>query len=97
MTYEQKAIEFNKLSQRDIFRNKTDIDKLPLEFKVGSSEGAVSFYTTNNFKLWIRFVNDKWFSPYGNFSKDQIIKMIEICINDRQVISLFELLSATNE
>ena len=98
MTYKEKCEKFANMSGRDIFRNKTPIDDLPLQMGLGSSshhperEGGM---TTCDIVFWMKFSDDNWFRPYGSFYEDQIIKMIEICRNDQQVISLMELLSAT--
>ena len=95
MTYEEKIIAFNKLSEREMFKNKSSSDETPIEFTYASSLGVGSIYTCNNIKLWCRFLTSDWFMPYGGFNKEQILAMIGLCTNNNQVVSLMELLSAT--
>lgn len=51
----------------------------------------------NAFYLYVKLDDSKWFTSYGNFNQMQISEMIEICKNEYQLISLFELLSAVKE
>jgi hypothetical protein len=97
MTYEEKITAFNKLSERDMFRDKSTSYDLPIEFVYGSSLGVGSEYTCNNVKLWCRFLTSDWFMPYGGFGKEQILAMINICTNNNQIVSLMELLTATKK
>lgn len=89
--------QFKAKSGREAFRSKTKIEELPFEYKYGSSshrpDQKVSFETAD-MVLWVKFLDGPWFRPYGGFGIGQINKMIEICHNDNQVVSLFELLSA---
>jgi hypothetical protein len=97
MTYEEKLEQFKLKPTHELFRNKTEIDLLPLEFTYGPLNSTGSRLSICRFEFKVRFADFDWFEPYGNFGKLQILQMIEICSNDLQVISLFELLSATKQ
>lgn len=97
MNYKEKCEAFDSKTGRDIFMDKTPLDDLPIEMGYGSSthhperKGGI---TTCDIVFWIKAFGSDWFRPYGNFHREQVEKMVEICNNDQQVISLFELLSA---
>ena len=98
MTYEEKLKKYNSKSGLEMFGSKTPLDELPFEMKFGSSthppsrKGGMS---TSDIVLWCKYMDSDWFRPYGNFGKQQILQMIDICKNDQQINSLMELLSAT--
>lgn len=99
MTYEEKQEKFLaklKNIRLALRSERTPLDEIPLKFSLGSSshtpEQEVQFQTSD-IVLWVKFL-DKWFRPYGQFNQEQIEKMVEICDNDNQVVSLMELLSA---
>jgi hypothetical protein len=100
-SYNQKQEEFLKgiKNMRTVYKQRTELKDLPIKFILGSSshnpEQEVTF-ETSDFTLWVKFL-DKWFQPYGQFDQFQIEKMINICSNDVQIVSLMELLSANNE
>lgn len=100
MTHEEKTEKFNARNGRDIFLNKTPREELPLEMKLGSSthnpdrKGGI---TTCDIALWIRFADSDWFRPYGRMPMEVIEKFVEACLNDVQIISLMEMLSAKVE
>jgi len=95
--YEIRIKNFIAKSAMEAFRSKTKLSELPLRLEQGSSthhpdkKGGM---TTHNIVLWCKFLDNDWFRPFGNFSKTQIIGMIEICSNDNQIVSLMRLLSA---
>lgn len=94
--YDLKCKEFLNKNAIDAFKTKTPRDKLPIIFLYGSSSHNPKQKVgveTCDIVLWVKFL-DKWFKPYGRFDQTQIEKMIEVCINDNQVLALFELLSA---
>lgn len=99
MTRQEKIDKFIGKDGRTAYRSKTPLEELPLEFKYGSgtanpdNKGGMR---TSDVVLWVNFLGD-WFKPYGHFQKDQILKMVDICKNDNQVIALMELLSAKVE
>lgn len=64
-------------------------------FDYGSSTGHPEYkgMQTCDIKLWVKIDDNKWFRPYGSFDISQIQKMIDICRNEFQLVSLMELLS----
>jgi len=96
--HKEKTEKWLSRTGREVFRDKTPIEEIPLRMEHGSSshhpdrEGGI---TTCDIKLWCKFLDGPWFKPYGGFYQDQIEKMVEICHNDTQVENLMELLSAT--
>lgn len=99
MDYQEKVKKFRNKNTRESFRNRTPIDELPIQFTLGSSshtpEQKVQI-ETSDLVLWCKFL-DVWFRPYGGFSYEQIMKMVEVCENDLQVESLMEMLSSTDQ
>lgn len=65
-------------------------------FGFGSSTGDPEYYgmQTADIQEWWKLDNLDWFKPYGDFRKRQILDIINICKNEFQLISLFELLSS---
>jgi hypothetical protein len=98
MTFEEKTALFLSKDTRQAHREKTPFEELPLRMEFGSSshhpdrKGGMS---TADIKLWCKFLDSDWFMPYGGFSRQQIIGMIDLCSNDNQIVSLMELLSAS--
>ncbi len=98
MEHQEKIDKFLAKNARDAFREKTPMEELPFKMGCGSSthhperKGGIS---TSNIVLWCKFLDGDWFRPYGGFEQYQIKKMVEICVNDNQIVSLMELLSAT--
>lgn len=95
MTHQEKSEKWDKRDARDMFRNKSSLEEIPLWIDWGSSshhperKGGV---TTCDFKMWCKFGSNEWFVPYGQFDQEQIEKMVEICRNDQQVERLIEML-----
>jgi len=67
------------------------------EYSSGSSPPDFKGMTTSDIAVWVKFDDYEWFRPFGNFSKVQVIEMINICNNEHQLISLMRLLSAKEE
>lgn len=95
MTHEERMLEFAAKTGIEAFREKTPWDQLPVIIGHGSSshhperKGGM---TTSDIVLWVKFYG-KWFRPYGRFDANQIKAMYDLCHNDIQVQSLFEMLS----
>jgi hypothetical protein len=102
LSYDDKVKQFLSKNGRQAFHQKTSIEELPIKLEFGSSihnpdtikSGKINM-TTSDVVLWCKFLNNEWFQPYGGFSKSQILSFLEICINDNQIVSMMELLSAT--
>lgn len=97
MSYEEKVKLFNSKSAVEALNNKTNENEMPIELGFGSSthhpekKGGM---TTCDFKLWCKFGGSDWFVPNVFRSKHQVLDALKICVNDNQVVSLMELLSA---
>lgn len=96
----EKINKFLAKDARQAHRTKTPIEELPLRMEYGSSthypdkKGGMS---TADIKLWIKFLDEDWFMPYGGFSRSQILSMLDVCENDNQIVHLMELLSASKQ
>ena len=53
--------------------------------------------STNDVRLWVKWGDGEWFTPYGHFSKMQICKMLEVCRNEFQAEALMRMLAAREE
>lgn len=97
---QEKINKFLAKDARQAHHTKTPIEELPLRMEYGSSthhpdkKGGMS---TCDIKLWVKFLDGDWFMPYGGFSNSQILKMLDMCENDNQIVHLMELLSATKQ
>lgn len=100
LKHEINTKAFLAKNARELFRNKTELGELPILFRMDSSSvknpEVKSSWKTSDLTLWVKFL-DEWFRPYGSFNQKQIMDMVELCYNDMQVISLMELLSASNK
>lgn len=100
MTHEEKTKAFLAKTGREAFKSKTPWEDLPFKHGYGSTthhperKGGI---TTCDIKLWCKFLDGEWFNPYGHFTETQIRELYDVCINDNQVVALFELLSARKE
>lgn len=98
--HKKRTEKWIKKSAIEMFRGKTPIEDIPIWLQHGSSshhperKGGM---TTCDIVLWCKFSQGEWFRPYGGFNEEQIMQMIEICVNDQQIESLIELLSATKQ
>ena len=100
MTHEEKITAFLSKTGRDAFKTKTPLGELPILFQLGSSSHKPDkkvMFETADLVFWVKFLDKEFFRPYGGFSQEQIIGMIDLCYNDNQIVSLMELLSATND
>ena len=95
MTYEEKIEKFTSKNLREAFITKTPFHELPFKLKHSShSPDKNPQFVKAKTVLWCKFLRKEWFRPYGGFNAFQVKKMIDICENDRQILSLMELLSA---
>ena len=68
MTYEEKCEKWKAKNGREIFREKTDQNQIPIRMEYGSSthhpdrKGGIS---TADIKFWVKFCDGDWFKPYG--------------------------------
>jgi hypothetical protein len=98
--HDRKVKQFLAKDGKEAFSSKTPMDELPIIFAYGSSSSSperIVKMKTADLVLWVKFLDAPMFMPYGKFSYPQIIKMLEICNNDTQILSLMELLSAKKE
>ena len=97
MTYEEKTKKFLSKGAMEAFREKTPREELPFKIDYGSSshhperKGGV---TTCDIRMWCKFLDGDWFTPYGHFGQTEIEAMIDACVNDNNIVSLMELLAA---
>lgn len=104
MEYEEKIKKYLDKTTFEFSQSKTSWEEFPVKFKYGMETHNPDEKITGGMvvaviphTLWGKYLDYPWFKVYGNFNKDQVKQMFDICTNDLQIHYLISMLSCTEQ